>query len=92
MLASAATVYHEGSRSIGAEAPDRLYFAARNHLLFAERAGPSSRLGRLSRAASIVTLNLAHAIRSRGGSLPARLAAVMRGTHDYARARLGHRT
>jgi hypothetical protein len=93
VLAAAATVYHEGSRSIGATVPERLYFAARNHLLMADRADRSiGRLARLGRTCSIVTLNIAHAVRSRGGSLPARLAAVVRGTHDYTRGRFGNRT
>ncbi|OFW32909.1 MAG: hypothetical protein A3G76_14120 [Acidobacteria bacterium RIFCSPLOWO2_12_FULL_65_11] len=93
VLAGSATVYHEGSRSIGAAGPERLYFAARNHLLMAELAEPSiGRLARLGRTCSIVTLNIAHAVRARGGSLPARLAAVVRGTRDYVRGRFGNRS
>ena len=41
-VASDAVAYHEGSRSIGADSPTRLYFGARNHLLMAERADPAS--------------------------------------------------
>jgi GT2 family glycosyltransferase len=90
VLAGSATVYHEGSRSIGAETPRRLYFAARNHLLLARRLEPSAgRLAFLGLASWIVLLNLAHAARSKGGSLPARLAAVAEGVRDYAAGRFG---
>src|SRR5262249_24409230 len=55
--------YHEGGRSIGAQAPERLYFAARNHLLMAARVTPAaSRAAHAYRLASIVLLNLAHAV------------------------------
>lgn len=90
VLAGRAKALHEGGRSIGAESPRRLYFAARNHLLAAQRAAPD--LGHLragARFASIVSLNLAHAVRSRGAALPIRLAAVVRGTLDYALGRFG---
>jgi GT2 family glycosyltransferase len=90
ILAGSAAVYHEGGRSMGANTPRRLYFAARNHLLLARRNDPSAgRLASLCRGGSIVLLNLAHAVRSRGGSLPARLGAVARGTRDYAAGRFG---
>jgi GT2 family glycosyltransferase/glycosyltransferase involved in cell wall biosynthesis len=90
VLAGSATVYHEGSRSIGADTPRRLYFAARNHLLLARRVEPSAgRLAFLGRASWIVLLNLAHAVRSKGGSLPARLGAVAQGARDYAAGRFG---
>lgn len=90
VLAGSATAYHEGGRSIGADTPGRLYFAARNHLLLAHRAEPSiGRFDFLWRTLSIVTLNLAHAARSSGGSLPARLRAAARGTRDYAAGRFG---
>jgi GT2 family glycosyltransferase/glycosyltransferase involved in cell wall biosynthesis len=90
VLAGSAAVYHEGGRSMGANTPRRLYFAARNHLLLARRNDPSAgRLASLCRGCSIVLLNLAHAVRSRGGSLPARLGAVARGTRDYAAGRFG---
>ena len=89
-VAGAATAYHEGGRSIGAASPRRLYFAARNHLLAAQRADPMmGRARSLCRALSIVMLNLAHAVTSPGGSLPARLQAVARGTHDYVIGRFG---
>jgi GT2 family glycosyltransferase/glycosyltransferase involved in cell wall biosynthesis len=90
IVAPAAAVYHEGSESIGRDSPRRLYFAARNHLLLARRHAPSEgSLQFFARAAAILGLNLAHAVRSSGASLPARLAAVVRGTRDYAAGRFG---
>jgi GT2 family glycosyltransferase len=90
VLAGLATAYHEGGRSIGAASPRRLYFAARGHLLLAHRTDPSAtRLVHLRRTASIVMLNVAHAVRTSGGSLPARLGAVARGTRDYFAGRFG---
>jgi GT2 family glycosyltransferase/glycosyltransferase involved in cell wall biosynthesis len=89
IVASAALAYHEGSRSIGADSPRRLYFAARNHLRLASRLAPRTSIGSLSRSAAIVALNLAHAARARGSSLPIRLTAVLRGAGDYALGRFG---
>ena len=90
VLAASALAYHEGARSIGPQSPRRLYFAARGHLLLAQRAGPPiGAPGTVCRTASIITLNVAHAIRSRGGFLPVRLAAVARGVVDYFAGRLG---
>jgi len=85
-----ATAYHEGSRSIGAHSPERLYFAARNHLLLARRVTPArSRLRHAYRVLSIVALNIAHAVTSRGAPISRRLGAVVRGTRDYAVSRFG---
>jgi GT2 family glycosyltransferase len=90
VLAGRATVYHEGGQSLGATSPRRFYFAARNHLLLARRAEPSAGPFRFwSRTCSIVLLNLAHAVVSRGGSLPARLGAAASGTRDYLAGRFG---
>jgi GT2 family glycosyltransferase len=90
VLARSAAVYHEGSKSMGPDTPRRLFFAARNHLLLARRADPApNAFTSLGRTSSIVLLNVAHALRSRGGSLPVRLGAVARGVRDYARGRFG---
>ncbi len=90
ILADRATIYHEGSQSLGPLSVRRFYFAARNHLLLARRADPSAgRFVSVFRGCSIVLLNLAHAVVSRGGSLPARVAAVTRGTRDYLAGRFG---
>lgn len=84
-----AVACHEGGRSIGPDSPRRLYFAARNHLLLGSRWPASSAAAQAGRAASIVALNLAHAVTARGGSLPARLIAVARGTRDHFSGRYG---
>jgi hypothetical protein len=56
----------------------------------AERAGnPATRVATLRRTLSIVMLNVAHGLVSRGGSLPSRLGAVARGTRDYMTRRFG---
>jgi GT2 family glycosyltransferase len=90
MVVERAIAFHEGGRSLGAASPRRFYFAARNHLLLASRATPrASWPARLARSAFIVSLNLAHAAISHGGSLPERLNAVGRGTRDYLAGRYG---
>ena len=86
-----AVAYHVGSRTIGKASPERLYFAARNHLLLASRATRSSNpLKSMLRTSSIVSLNLAHAVTSAHGPLAGRLSAVFRGVGDYFRGQLGH--
>ena len=85
----AATAYHEGSRSIGSDSPRRLYFAARNHLLMAERQSPLGRLRAMSRFTSIVTFNVAHALFWPGGWIWSRLIAVYRGARDHLAGRYG---
>jgi GT2 family glycosyltransferase len=90
VLARDAIAYHEGGRSIGSSSPERLYFAARNHLLLARRTAPAaSALARAYQQSAIVALNVGHAMIAGGGSMPRRLAAVMRGTRDYLAARYG---
>jgi GT2 family glycosyltransferase/glycosyltransferase involved in cell wall biosynthesis len=90
IVVGGAVAYHEGSRSIGASAPRRLYFAARNHLRLAERAAPSrTAIGRRAREAAIVLLNVAHAVRTGGGSMGTRIRAVVAGSRDYFAGRSG---
>lgn len=90
VVAPDAIVLHEGSRSIGADSPDRLYYAARNHLRLARRmGGRGGPVAAAARAAFIVALNFAHALRSPGRSTPARLFAVASGTRDYWLGRFG---
>ena len=90
VMSGSAVAYHEGSRSIGSRSPRRLYFAARGHLRLARRLNPAAGpLAAWPRAASIVALNLAHAIVSPGGTPVARVAAVVRGTRDYVAGRFG---
>jgi GT2 family glycosyltransferase/glycosyltransferase involved in cell wall biosynthesis len=81
VVVSAARVYHQGSASMG-ESPERLYYAARNHLRLAAIADGDGRIGHALRATSIVGLNLAHAVRATGGTMRSRVAAVIRGVRD----------
>ena len=92
VVADGATVYHEGSQSIGSASSDRLYYAARNHLLAAAQSdGTTGRVHAWGRATTIVALNVAHAVRFGGGSLTTRVGAVGQGTYDFFRGRFGPR-
>jgi hypothetical protein len=86
-----AVAYHVGGATIGAESPDRLYYAARNHLRAAERLLPLQGLARWLRRGSILALNLALALK--GSGVPRRVAvrAVLAGTADFWRGRFGPR-
>jgi GT2 family glycosyltransferase len=86
VLAGGAVACHEGGQSIGAASPRRLYFAARNHLRLADRAGGPAPA---ARACAIVALNLAHAARPGRGHVGSRVAAVLRGVRDHRRRRYG---
>jgi GT2 family glycosyltransferase len=88
-LAGDAIVYHQGSASMPADSPDRIYYATRNHLLAASRAAPVSRSWAALRAGLIIGYNLAFALRGSGVARPAAVAAVLRGTADFLRGRLG---
>ena len=90
VVAEMATAYHEGGRTIGADSPRRLYFAARNHLLMATRHGSPGGLAARWRVLSIVALNVAHAMIAPGASFPVRLRAVALGTRDYLNGRHGN--
>jgi GT2 family glycosyltransferase/glycosyltransferase involved in cell wall biosynthesis len=86
----AAIAYHEGSLSIGATSPDRLYFAVRNHLKMARAADPQAgRLRHFRRSAFVVGFNVAHALTAAGATPQARLLAVCRGASDHWRRRYG---
>jgi GT2 family glycosyltransferase len=89
MLVPDAAVLHEGGGSLAPTSPRRLYFAARNHLLVADRAAPIGRGPGLVRSSIIVALNLAYAVRGRGGRRLPRVRAVLQGTRDYRRGRYG---
>jgi GT2 family glycosyltransferase/glycosyltransferase involved in cell wall biosynthesis len=89
-LASDAVAYHEGSQAIGRYSSRRFYFAARNHLfLAAAHANGDGGATRTARALFITALNVAHAIKSPGGSLGARVGATLRGIGDHVRGRYG---
>ena len=80
-----AVAFHAGGRSMGAESPRRLYFAARNHLKLATADGAGLRAA--PRAALVIGYNLAHAVRAPGGSLGQRLGAVAAGVRDFWRGK-----
>ena len=83
-----ATVFHEGSGTMGTS-PRRLYYAARNHLLLGAQTPARSSWHRWRRQCAIAGYNLAHAVTARGGGLPGRLAQVTRGIADHLRGRYG---
>jgi GT2 family glycosyltransferase len=78
---------HDGSLSIGAQSPRRLYFATRNHLRFAATAGPAWALP--MRQLLVVGWNLLHAAVRPPSPRAQALAAVSRGVRDYLRGRFG---
>ncbi len=85
-----AVALHEGSLSIGATSPRRLYFATRNHLLVAQRAAPLAHPGwRGLRAGSILALNLAHALVTSEVPRLAGVRSCLRGAWDHMRGRYG---
>jgi hypothetical protein len=89
IVVTGAAAVHTGSHSIGASSPRRLYFAARNHLLLAARTARRSVPGYALLVASIVLLNLAHAlIRSKVPAFAA-LQSVFRGTRAHFQGRYG---
>ena len=90
VLAATTRVHHEGGRSIGARSPQRLYYAARNHLLLGRKTAPAGdRLTAYWSTACIVLLNFAHAIKAPGGPLTTRLRAVSSGISDFLAGRFG---
>jgi GT2 family glycosyltransferase len=82
-----ATAYHEGGRSIGRRSARRVYFATRNHLRLAEKAGVRS--GRRLRAVGIVGLNVVYVLTAPEAPLVGGLAAVARGTWHHLTGRYG---
>jgi GT2 family glycosyltransferase/glycosyltransferase involved in cell wall biosynthesis len=88
-VASGALAYHAGASSIGPEAPRRLYYATRNHLLLAQRVPPAGRLRSLARAGLIVGFNLAHALLTSRAPRLAGVAAVWHGLLDYLSGHFG---
>jgi GT2 family glycosyltransferase len=82
---------HEGSHTIGRASPERLYYAARNHVRAAETLDPLPGAGGWMRRAALLGLNLGHALRQRDiGRLPA-CRAVLQGFRDARRSRFGPR-
>jgi GT2 family glycosyltransferase len=84
-----ATVMHLGARTIGAGSPDRLYYAARNHLRVARESAPLPLPAAWARAGAIVAMNVAHALVRAPAPRGAGLRAVARGVYDHVRGRYG---
>jgi len=84
-----AVVMHLGARTIGAASPDRLYYAARNHLRVAAESAPLPPPAAWARAGAIVAMNFAHALVRAPAPRIAGLRAVARGVYDHARGRYG---
>jgi GT2 family glycosyltransferase len=82
---------HGGSRTLGSASPERLYYAARNHLRAAERLLPLRAPARWVREGVILAMNLAHAVRQREVPRGAGLLAVLAGASDFRRGRFGPR-
>ena len=80
-----ARAVHQGGGTLAPASPERLYYAARNHL----RLGRVRPGGWVGRQATILGINLAHALRQ--GQVPrlAGLRAVLRGARDHRRRRYG---
>jgi len=86
--ANGAVAYHEGGRSIGRRSPDRVYFATRNHLRLARRAGHGPPPAHV-RAGLVVALNAAYVLLSGETPKLRGLAAVARGAWHHVRRRYG---
>jgi GT2 family glycosyltransferase len=89
-LADGATAYHEGGGTIGA-APERLYYAARNHLRLGRETPSRSSWHQLRRQCAIAAYNVAHAMTADGSTAAMRLLEVGRGIADHVRGRYGKR-
>ena len=83
-----AIAYHEGGRSIGRTSPDRLYYAARNHLRVAAMTGDGG-AARWLRSGVIVALNAGYALLSGETPRLGGLSAVARGTWHHLAGRYG---
>jgi GT2 family glycosyltransferase len=91
LVVTAARARHAGSRTIGRDSPDRLYFAARNHLRCAEKLLPLAGLAHWRRRAAILARNLAFALRQRDVARGPACRAVLDGYADARAGRLGPR-
>jgi len=80
---------HAGSRTIGRDSPDRLYYACRNQIRLVEKRAPRTGLGRSLRRAAILGLNLAFALRQREVPRLSAARAAWRGFRDARRGRFG---
>ena len=83
-----AIAYHEGGRSIGRTSPQRVYFAARNHLRLASMAGNGHPIPWL-RGGLIVGLNAGYVLLSGETPRLRGFAALARGVWHHLGARYG---
>lgn len=87
-----ARVWHDRPAAVGnRQSADSLYYTCRNHLLLMDTHGEGGAAVKTLRRAAVVALNIAYALRGAPGSIPRRLAAVIAGARDWARARFGAR-
>jgi hypothetical protein len=82
---------HAGGRTLGAESSERLYYAARNHLLALERLRPRGGAAGLARGLGVVLQNLVHALVQRDVPRVPGLRAVLLGSGDAWRGKAGPR-
>ena len=87
----AARARHAGSRTIGPGSPDRLYYAARNHVRLVDKLCPLPTLGRWTRLVSVLAFNLAFAVRQADVPRFDAVLGVWRGVWDAKRNRHGPR-
>jgi rhamnosyltransferase len=80
---------HAGSLTIGRRSPDRLYYAARNHLRLAEKLDPRRGAKRWLRRCGILALDFGHALKQREVARSGACRAVLRGFRDACRGRFG---
>jgi len=88
-VVSPARAYHARAQSLPSRSPDRLYYAARNHLRLASsihggHAGPARQLG-------VLLLNVASALKALPSHAAPRLLAVAGGCFDFYRGQFGPR-
>jgi GT2 family glycosyltransferase/glycosyltransferase involved in cell wall biosynthesis len=91
VLVLGARVRHAGAQTLGPASPDRLYYAARNHLRAVEKLRPRRGVARWTRRWLVLGRNLAHALRQPDIPRGAALAAVLAGASDFRRGRSGPR-
>ena len=93
LCVSGAIAYHEGGRSIGRLSPDRVYYAARNHLRLAGMtdAGASrgDKLRALLRGGLVVGLNTGYVLMSGETPRLRGLGALARGVWHHLHGRYG---
>jgi GT2 family glycosyltransferase len=80
---------HVGSQTIGRHSPERVYYAARNHLRLAEKVLPLRGVARWQRRAVILALNLAHGLRQREVPRLKAVQAALAGFRDACAGRFG---